>query len=235
MSTSKQAPAGSGHPVGGPARSERPVDVPGGSAYESLEEDSPFVRKALDSQSLITTQDMREWAEDPNGFLKDINAIVKSHRTTSTKLVTLEEKHTTLQEEYEKLKEDNQRYKGMVDRLIQVPATPSPEPPQSRQGSPASQAPSGGTRVAKLPDPTLFAGDRTVFDDWLVQIKNKLRGNADSYPSEDLKIIYVSSRLTGNALALINPRIDEDSPNRYRQLSELYSHLKELYSNPNKV
>jgi hypothetical protein len=254
MSNPKQAPAGSGHPVGGPARSERPVNVPGGSAYESVEEDSPFVSKALDSQSLITTQDMREWAEDPNGFLKDINTIVKSYRTASTKLatykkkygdakgafennqlhlVTLEEKHITLQEEYEKLKEDNQRYKGMVDRLMQVPAalspSPSPEPSQSRQGSP------GGVRVAKLPDPTLFAGDRTVFDDWLVQIKNKLRGNADSYPSEDLKIIYVSSRLTGNALALTNPRMDEDSPNRYRQLSELYDHLKELYSDPNKM
>jgi len=32
------------------------------------------------------------------------------------------------------------------------------------------------------------------------------------YPIEDLKIIYISSRLIGNALALTNPHINEDSP-----------------------
>jgi len=32
------------------------------------------------------------------------------------------------------------------------------------------------------------------------------------YPIEDLKIIYVSSRLIGNAFTLTNPRMNEDSP-----------------------
>jgi hypothetical protein len=51
-----------------------------------------------------------------------------------------------------------------------------------------------------------------VFDDWLVQIKNKLQGNADIYLTKDLKIIYISSRLTGNALALTNPHINQERP-----------------------
>ena len=54
-----------------------------------------------------------------------------------------------------------------------------------------------------------------MFDDWLIQIKNKLRGNANYYPSKDLKIIYVAGRLTGTALTLITPRLDEDNDYTY--------------------
>ena len=55
------------------------------------------------------------------------------------------------------------------------------------------------------------------------------------YLTKDLKIIYVSSRLIGNALTLTNPRMNQESPYRYRQLSEIYDYLNELYSNPNKL
>jgi len=129
MSNPKQAPAGSGHPVGGPARSERPVDVPGGfNEDESMEEEiSPFIRK-VDTNGVITTRDISNWAKDLDSFVKDINIVAERYREGVTKavsykkkygdakgafennqlhLVTLEEKHTTLQEEYEKLKEDN--------------------------------------------------------------------------------------------------------------------------------
>ena len=55
------------------------------------------------------------------------------------------------------------------------------------------------------------------------------------YLTKDLKIIYVSSRLTSDALTLINPRINQESPYQYRQLSEIYDYLNELYSDPNKL
>ena len=55
------------------------------------------------------------------------------------------------------------------------------------------------------------------------------------YLTKDLKIIYVSSRLIGDALALTNPYMNQESPYRYRQLSEIYDYLNELYSNPNKL
>jgi hypothetical protein len=59
MSTSQQAPIGSGYPVGDPSRSERPVNVPGGFADESIEEDySPFIRKVLDTGYLITSHNL---------------------------------------------------------------------------------------------------------------------------------------------------------------------------------
>jgi hypothetical protein len=59
MSTSQQAPIGLGYPVGNPSWSERPVDIPGGFADESIEEDhSPFIRKVLDTGHLITSHNL---------------------------------------------------------------------------------------------------------------------------------------------------------------------------------
>jgi hypothetical protein len=250
MSNSQQAPVGSGHPVGDPSRSERLVDVPGGFADESIEEGhSPFIRKVLDTDHPITSHDLNSWFKDPVNLLKDINLIIESYRDTTAKLAEYKKRYGDAKGIFEntklqnaRLEADVKRYTMLLDRFMLVPAAPVQAPeaapeidPRSRKGSPAPHAPYGAPRVVILPDPTLFYGDRTVFDDWLVQIKNKLRGNADMYPTEDLKIIYVSSRLAGDALALTNPRMNQESPHRYRQLSEIYDHLNELYSDPNKL
>jgi hypothetical protein len=83
----------------------------------------------------------------------------------------------------------------------------------------------------------LFDGsnkDGVTFDNWLIQVKNKLRGNADAYPTEDLKIIYAAGRVNGDALALISPRLNAANRHAYETLSELYEHLEELYGDPNK-
>jgi hypothetical protein len=175
-------------------------------------------------------------------LLSNINLIVTSYRDTLKKGVLYKTSYKDTKSLLEntklynaKLEEDIKYYTAIVDRLIAAPATPTlsvptpsiPTPPDpspkspilsyshSRLGSPILQASNRGARVAKLPDPTLFTGDHIVFDDWLIQIKNKLQGNTALYPIEDLKIIYISSRLIGNTLALTNSRMDEDSPYRY--------------------
>jgi hypothetical protein len=59
-----------------------------------------------------------------------------------------------------------------------------------------------------LPDPPLFDSstkDGVTYDNWLIQVENKLRSNADAYPTEDFKIIYVADQVSGDALALILP------------------------------
>jgi hypothetical protein len=99
-------------------------------------------------------------------------------------------------------------------------------------------APHNGTRRStKLPDPPLFDGsskDGVTYDNWLIQVENKLRGNADAYPTEDLKIIYVAGRVSGDALALISPRLRAANRHAYGTVRELYEHLEELYGDPNK-
>jgi hypothetical protein len=68
----------------------------------------------------------------------------------------------------------------------------------------------------------------------LVQIKNKLCGNSDTYQTEDLKIIYISGCIGGYILILISPYLNQDSRYIYETIGELYTYLEELYSNPNK-
>ncbi|KAH0548129.1 hypothetical protein GP486_008142, partial [Trichoglossum hirsutum] len=64
--------------------------------------------------------------------------------------------------------------------------------------------------------------------------ENKLRGNADAYLTEDLKIIYVAGRVSGDALALILPRLRATNQHAYETINELYEHLEELYGDLNK-
>ncbi|KAH0543434.1 hypothetical protein GP486_008577, partial [Trichoglossum hirsutum] len=68
----------------------------------------------------------------------------------------------------------------------------------------------------------------------LVQVENKLRGNTDAYSTEDLKIIYVAGRVSGDTLALISLRLRATNRHAYETLNELYKHLEELYDDPNK-
>ncbi|KAH0551419.1 hypothetical protein GP486_007367 [Trichoglossum hirsutum] len=88
-----------------------------------------------------------------------------------------------------------------------------------------------------LPDPLLFdstSKDGVTFDNWLIQLQNKLRGNADAYSTEDLRIIYAAGRVSGDTLALISPRLSAANCHAYETVDELYEHLYELYGNPNK-
>jgi hypothetical protein len=134
-------------------------------------------------------------------LLSNINLIITSYRDTLKKGVLYKTSYKDTKGLLEntklynaKLKEDIKRYTVIVDRLIVALATPTPSVPapfiptppdpspkspvlsysHSRPGSPVLQASNRGTRVAKLPDPTLFTGDRIVFNNWLIQIKNKL-------------------------------------------------------------
>ena len=53
----------------------------------------------------------------------------------------------------------------------------------------------GARHTTKLPDPPLFDGSMkngVTYDNWLIQVENKLHGNANTYPTNDLKIIYVA-------------------------------------------
>ncbi|KAH0538627.1 hypothetical protein GP486_008763, partial [Trichoglossum hirsutum] len=61
-----------------------------------------------------------------------------------------------------------------------------------------------------------------------------LRGNADAYPTKDLKIIYVAGRVSGDALALISPCLQLTNRHAYEMINELYEHLEELYGDLNK-
>ena len=98
-------------------------------------------------------------------------------------------------------------------------------------------SPKGTRHTDKLPDPSLFnesSKDRPTFDNWLVQVKNKLQGNVDSYSTEDLKIIYTTSQVSSNALTLIFLQLEALNSHVYDTMIELYKYLYKLYSDLNK-
>ena len=144
----------------------------------------------------ITLAELQHMMGEPNNLHKEINALI-------TDVNRLRAYRQNYQEQLQDTKQALARHEAMLDRLLTQPQE------QPAQDSPAPEA---TQRSGKLPDLPLFDGTSKnghTFDNWLVQVKTKLWGNANSYTSEDLKIMYVVGRISGKALTLISPRLDQ--------------------------
>jgi hypothetical protein len=53
---------------------------------------------------------------------------------------------------------------------------------------------------------------------WLSRIKNKLRENADHYPTKSMKLVYVKGLIGGKAAKHILPRLRDDAINLYTNI-----------------
>lgn len=99
----------------------------------------------------------------------------------------------------------------------------------------------GGTKVkrsAKVEDPPKWNAnpdlDKISFESWMRQLKNKLRGNKDWYPTDELRCTYIEGRLAGNASNDFLPYVDENNHNRLTTSEQMIDHLTLSYSNPNR-
>ncbi len=111
--------------------------------------------------------------------------------------------------------------------LLNTPATglsttntPNPE-------SPTPPAPSVQTKSERLPDPEKFTGKRDELRPFLAQLKNKLEGNADRYPTESQRLRYALSRVAGDA-AITVETFDPTSVTAFIEI------LKASYGDPNR-
>lgn len=89
----------------------------------------------------------------------------------------------------------------------------------------------------KLPDPPTFSGgdnDSLVFTEYIVRIEGKLEGNTDHFNNERMKLVYLVSRITGEASRHVGSRISTDGPVDYQIIGDLLDHLKEFYDDPDK-
>lgn len=193
---------------------EHPVDAP--SRRETL------IQKAEDEEGpALAKTEFREMLKDPEALYDEIVALI-------AKAKDLHAHSENYREQLREAKRALKKSEAIVDKFLAQPFE------RAQSDSPV---PEGNRRTVKLPHPPVFEGKATsgtTFDNWLIQVKNKLRGNADSYPTEELKIIYVSGRVGGDALALISPRLDVANRHAYETVSDLYQHLEELYGDPNK-
>jgi hypothetical protein len=168
----------------------------------------------------LTRAEFEAMLEDPEALYSEVVELIKKLRDQRA----FSENY---REQLHEAKQAIRRHEAVIERLVVQERTPI--------GS--SPAPEGTRHTTKLPDPPLFDGgnkDGTTYDNWLIQLKNKLRGNPDAYPTEELQIIYAASRVSGDALALISPRLGADNHHAYTTVAELYEHLDELYGDPNK-
>jgi hypothetical protein len=81
----------------------------------------------------------------------------------------------------------------------------------------------------KLPDPSIFESREQNIELWLSYIRNKFKANADHYPTDELKIIYIESRTGGEAALYIIPRIRETALNRFKTADEVLDLLSQVY------
>ncbi|KAJ5139114.1 uncharacterized protein N7515_000202 [Penicillium bovifimosum] len=89
-------------------------------------------------------------------------------------------------------------------------------------------------KTTRLPDaPMLSDGVDIRYESWMTGIKRKLTGNADHFPDANARIQYVQSRAEGQAFRHMAPRLNEESPDPYKDYGDILAHMKTVFSNPN--
>jgi Zinc knuckle len=173
-----------------------------------------------EANTVLTRAEFEAMLEDPENLYTEVIELI----------IRLRDQWAYTENYREQLQEARQaiqRHKAVIECLVAQEVTMS--------GS--SPAPEAARHTTKLPDPPLFNGsnkDGVTYNNWLIQLKNKLRGNPDAYPTEELRIIYAAGHVSGDALALISLRLGADNHHAYTTVAELYEHLNELYGDPNK-
>jgi hypothetical protein len=66
-------------------------------------------------------------------------------------------------------------------------------------------------------------------------MKNKLKVNADHFADEEAKMAYVQLRTDGEASEHIQPRLEDDSADPYKNHTEILTHLQSIYEDPNRL
>ncbi|KAF5854912.1 hypothetical protein ETB97_010677 [Aspergillus alliaceus] len=136
---------------------------------------------------------------------------------------TQKEQVSELCEERDHLRDERDRFRDVVANLAVNAGA------NSRQGS---AQPPENCRSEKIPDFSILEdGKKPKFEDWLVEMRNKLDGNADRYNTEVMRRVYVVSRTTGLARQILNPRLRDDTVNPYDTVQEMFNDLIHAFCN----
>ena len=77
---------------------------------------SPFIRKVLDIDYLITSHNLNSQFKDPINLLKDINLIIKSYRDTTMKLAKYKKRYRDTKGVFENTKLQNTKLEADIKR-----------------------------------------------------------------------------------------------------------------------
>jgi Zinc knuckle len=117
-----------------------------------------------------------------------------------------------------------QRAVSSIEDPAPAALTPTPSQEQLR-----------GQKSSKIPDPPVFKDGLTpTFDTWKRAVRNKLRSNADHYPTEEAKLGYVLSRVEQPASDILEPYLDDDAATPFTTHIQVFEALERVYGVPNK-
>ena len=109
-------------------------------------------------------------------------------------------------------------------------------PPESQAKMPPSAfhpwQPTRQPLSPKLPDPPVFNGNRSKFEDWKLKVLDKLRLNQDHFPTEEHRLYYVLSRLGDEAVESTLVRRRQGAVNPFRTVTDLLDYISDLYETP---
>ena len=198
----------------------------------SEEEDTNALPFDQGMTKISTNTELNEWitahgAGDIVAFIKYMchqhDTEIETHNDMVQMLEDANEANTELEAQQTRLQEEI-RDKNVVIRHLET--TPR------RQSSPAPEV--RASKSTKLPDPPLFEGPSQDVDNWLSRMRNKLKANKDHFPTEELKIAYIESRVSGAAAKHIAPRMRDTSLNPFLEAEDVLSVINKVYGDPNR-
>jgi hypothetical protein len=83
---------------------------------------------------------------------------------------------------------------------------------------------------AKLSD-----GEDPTFESWLIDMRDSLESNKDHYETPRARIAFVKRMCEGKAANYLLPRLREDAVNPFRDAEDMFSHLKIIFQDVNRV
>lgn len=86
----------------------------------------------------------------------------------------------------------------------------------------------------KIPDPPLFAGDRSKAQAWIMDIRLKLTADTQLFRTEQAKMTYTNSCLEGPVRDQIHPFIRDDLTFKFADANAMFSFLTSLYDDPDR-
>ena len=74
-----------------------------------------------------------------------------------------------------------------------------------------------------------------MFDNWKLQLRDKLEVNADHFPNARARMAYVFGRTSRDAQTHLRPRYAEELADPFTSKEEIINYLSSIYEDPFKV
>ena len=132
----------------------------------------------------------------------------------------------------------NQR-DGAADALDEARAENTRLRELARAGSAGTLGNEGRTKLTpKMRDLPVFTGEEhsdVNYEDWELGVRDRFTINADHYPTDTAKVVFMCNCTGGEALGHIRPRRERDSTNPYTKPQDVFDHLSGIYGEVDRV